>query len=162
MTVSVLWNTEELERLFDGYTYTFNELCWAEDGDIVAVDPGDPSGVVLVHPPIRKMQIAEISADSIDWHLSYRSWSDVELAPYRVICETPLYGAVRVFDPAPWKVRGYLELTYGVIGIPVSALKLGKKLVTIKGVASPHARDALRYLAVAVSTNEDLRKELSQ
>ena len=133
---------------------------------LISVDPGKPCGVAIWpyddRDPITLHEVPDPSEIS-------EAFSQARGAVFHIVCETPLHGAVRVYDPWPWRVRGYLELFQtahsrardGNLFVPANVgwLKAGRNIATVstKNV-SRHAKDALAYGAVAVSTNHELRK----
>lgn len=126
---------------------------------LIAVDPGDPSGVVCV-PYERRFPITlhTISPDDLAHGL-------LRTGGYDLVCETPLHGDQRVYDPWPWKVRGFVELlTHSrqqnsrvFVPAEVGWLKAGKNIahvMTSLPHEQRHAKDALAYAAMAVMMSE--------
>lgn len=127
----------------------------------IAVDPGKPCGVAI-WPLDTGYPISLHEADPTvlaDALLGMAQADDLHIC-----CETPLHGAMRVYDPEPWKLRGFLEhfqtarrrARHGNLFIPaqVDWLHAGGNLAKVNtpGV-SRHAKDALAYGAVAVTMN---------
>lgn len=128
--------------------------------EVIAVDPGNPSGVALFAPgsvtlyqvPAAKLAEAVLKAVCAGSQLN-------------VVCEKPLHGGVIVHDPWPWKVRGFMELcakdTGGLfVEAAVSWLKPGADFATIRTpgwtASSPGTKDALaalRYGTIAAATD---------
>lgn len=139
-----------------------------EDARILTIDPGAPTGVALFHN--------DLAGQGIDlFHLTPEAFANglINHLPASIevdfVCETPLHGAVRVFDPWPWRVRGFVELFHQAVFpddlfVPamVGWLKPGKSLVKVPPVlgGGDHARDALRYGVVALTQHEKLYNNL--
>lgn len=166
MPLDVTW-LGKCSRLFAGREVLY---CGADTGDldravrmaeVIAVDPGDPAGVACF-PHDRGYPITLHEVDPAELAQSF-----VESVGKRaVVCETPLHGAIRVYDTAPWRLRGFLEFFSSAVGqlfyaAQVDNLKAGKNLakVNTRGV-SRHAKDALAYGAVAITLNSTLAARL--
>lgn len=166
MPLDVTW-VGKCARLFAGREVVY---CGADVGDldravrmaeVVAVDPGDPAGVACFpldagYPiTLHEVNPAELAQSFVE-----------SVGKRSVVCETPLHGSVRVYDPEPWKLRGFLQHFSAAVGqlfhaAQVDNLKAGKNLakVNTRGV-SRHAKDALAYGAVAITLNSALAQRL--
>jgi len=150
---------------------TFKDLFrWSvQQAHLIAVDPGDPCGVATFGYDLASVGVGLFEVDpTLLAHTLVRCFpSGCELD---LVCEAPLFGAVRVYDEWPQKVSGFLELWHHAehaeeggryISAPVSWLKPARHFVdvTSSGV-SRHAKDALRYGVLATQVHKDVRTRL--
>lgn len=129
---------------------------------LVGIDPGEPTGVACFpydsgYPITLHTVATEDLADAVGISTGYD-----------VVCETPLHGAVRVYDPNPWKVRGFFELTmqqsnrseHEFVAAHTGWLKAGDAVAHVKHIDHDHrhGHDALRYAALGVTIHPRLRE----
>lgn len=145
-----------------------------QQAHMIAVDPGAPCGVACFGWDLAAYGISlhQCMPEDLAYTIIKSFPTGIDLD---IVCETPLKGAVRVFDEHPWKVRGFLELWHTTvhdgesqfIPAPVAWLKPGTAFVTFNdreiNASNKDTKDALaalRYGVMAVVNNEKLRERL--
>lgn len=163
------WRPKMLKAVFDGWDVVeapLGEACQVEHymGQIaaMAVDPGERNGLALL--PFDK-SLPVLLADLSDHTLARTVLHARGAAQMNLIVEQPLHGHVRVFDPMPWQVYGFLRNWHEVessapwsfVRQPVSVLDAGRGLVHVPTQkVSRHSKDALYHLAVALVKHPDI------